>query len=119
MATEIFKTFSFSAAHYLPSVPEGHPCSRTHGHTFVAEIYLTGPVDPQTGVIQMFEEIKDAWAPLNEQLDHRTLNEVPGLEIPTSENLARWVWDKLKPTLPLLSKVVIRETPTCGAIYTG
>lgn len=119
MATEIFKIFSFSAAHRLPCLPEDHPCSRIHGHTFTVEVYLTGPVDPETGVIQMFEDIKAVWAPLNEQLDHHTLNDIPGLEVPTSENLARWIWEKLKPSLPLLSKIVVRETATCGAIYTG
>lgn len=90
-----------------------------HGHTFTVEVYLTGPVDPQTGVILMFEEIKEAWAPLQAKLDHSTLNDIPGLEIPTSENLARWIWEQLQPKLPLLSKIVVRETATCGAIYTG
>jgi 6-pyruvoyltetrahydropterin/6-carboxytetrahydropterin synthase len=119
MATEIFKIFSFSAAHYLPQLPESHPCSHMHGHTFHVEIHLCGPVNPQTGVVLMFEEIKNAWQPLHNILDHRTLNDIPGLEIPTSENLAHWIWQQLKPTLPLLSKIVIKETSTCGVTYTG
>ena len=117
--TEIFKEFTFEAAHRLPFVPEGHKCFRLHGHSFRVEVHVTGDVDPATGWIIDFGEIKDAFKPLHRQLDHNYLNEIPGLENPTSENLARWIWNETKPVLPLLSKVVVHETCTSGCVYEG
>jgi len=116
---EIYKAFHIEAAHKLPNVPAGHKCSRLHGHSFQVQIHVSGPVDARTGWIMDFAELKAAFAPLFETLDHHYLNDIPGLENPTSENLARWIWSKLKPTLPALSKVVIAETCTSGCIYTG
>ncbi len=116
---EIYKEFSFEAAHLLPHVVEGHKCGRLHGHSFHVRICLSGEVDPQTGWIMDFAELKQHFAPLYEQLDHHYLNDIPGLENPTSENIARWIWDKLINSLPLLSKVEIRETCTSGCIYDG
>jgi 6-pyruvoyltetrahydropterin/6-carboxytetrahydropterin synthase len=116
---EIFKEFSIEAAHWLPNVPPGHKCGRMHGHSFRVEVHVSGPVDPQLGWVLDFAEIKEAFALLEKKLDHRCLNEVSGLENPTSENLVRWIWNELKPILPLLSKVVVRETCTSGCIYTG
>jgi len=116
---EIFKKIQFEAAHRLPNCPPDHKCARLHGHSFVAELYLRGPVDPHAGWVMDFADVKRAFAPLYEQLDHQYLNEVPGLENPTSENIARWIWRKLKPTLPLLHRVVVRETCTAGASYDG
>ena len=116
---EIFKAFTLESAHRLPNVPAGHKCARIHGHSFRVEIHVSGKVDPQIGWVQDFADIKSAFQPLFEQLDHNYLNEVAGLENPTSENLAKWVWDRLKEKLPLLSKVVVHETCTCGAIYEG
>lgn len=116
---EIFKEFSFESAHRLPHVPEGHKCGRLHGHSFRAEIHVKGPVDPQSGWLIDFADIKKAFKPLEEQLDHNYLNEIPGLENPTSENIARWIWQKLIVDLPALSKIVVRETCTCGAVYVG
>lgn len=116
---DIFKAFTLESAHRLPNVPAGHKCARIHGHSFRVEIHVSGDVDPQMGWVQDFAEIKAAFGPLFEKLDHNYLNEVAGLENPTSENLARWIWERLKPGLPLLSKVVVHETCTCGAIYTG
>jgi 6-pyruvoyltetrahydropterin/6-carboxytetrahydropterin synthase len=116
---EIFKELRFEAAHLLPNVPEGHKCRRLHGHSFVVVVYITGKVDPHPGWIMDFGDVKSAFSPLYDQLDHRYLNEIPGLENPTSENLARWIWARLKPSLPLLSKVVVKETCTTGCIYTG
>ena len=116
---DIFKAFTLESAHRLPNVPAGHKCARIHGHSFRVEIHVTGDVDPQVGWVQDFADIKAAFQPLFEQLDHNYLNDVAGLENPTSENLAKWVWKKMKPVLPLLSKVVVHETCTCGAVYSG
>lgn len=116
---EIFKRVMVEAAHRLPNVPPGHKCARLHGHSFAIEIHVRGEPDPRSGWVMDFADIKKAFAPLHDQLDHRYLNEVPGLENPTSENLARWIWQRLKPALPLLSKVVVQETCTAGAVYSG
>jgi 6-pyruvoyltetrahydropterin/6-carboxytetrahydropterin synthase len=115
---EIFREFTFEAAHRLPKVPPGHKCSRLHGHSFRVELHVTGEVDPHTGWIMDFGDIKTAFKPWYDQLDHHYLNDVPGLENPTSENLSRWVWDRLADTLPL-SAVVVRETCTSGCVYRG
>jgi 6-pyruvoyltetrahydropterin/6-carboxytetrahydropterin synthase len=119
ISVEIFKTFTIEAAHHLPNVPENHKCRRLHGHSFRIEIRVAGPVQPQSGWIMDFADITRAFQPLYEQLDHHYLNEVAGLENPTSEHLARWIWRKLKPALPLLSEVVVRETCTAGCVYRG
>lgn len=116
---EIFKEFVFEAAHRLPYVPEGHKCRRLHGHSFRVEIHVRGEVDPTLGWVRDFSDLKEAFDPLYRQLDHRNLNEVEGLENPTSENLAVWIWQRLAPRLPGLSQVVIRETCTSGCLYRG
>lgn len=116
---EIFKEFSIEAAHWLPNVPEGHKCRRLHGHSFRIEIHAAGDLDPRLGWVMDFADLKAAFQVIEDQLDHRCLNEVAGLENPTSENLARWIWQQLKPAMPLLSKVVVRETCTSGCVYTG
>jgi 6-pyruvoyltetrahydropterin/6-carboxytetrahydropterin synthase len=116
---EIFKEFTIEAAHWLPNLPEGHKCRRLHGHSFHISIHVSGPVDPQLGWVMDFAEIKTACKTIEEQIDHRCLNEVAGLENPTSENLARWLWRNLRPALPLLSKIVVRETCTSGCVYVG
>ena len=116
---EIYKAFTIEAAHRLPNLPEDHKCSRLHGHSFRIEIHVSGDVDGTTGWIIDFADISAAFKPLFEQLDHHYLNDVEGLENPTSENLAKWVWDKLKADLPLLSSVVIQETCTAGCVYRG
>jgi 6-pyruvoyltetrahydropterin/6-carboxytetrahydropterin synthase len=114
---EIFREFTFEAAHRLPLVPEGHKCARLHGHSYRVEIRVEGPVT-EAGWVMDFAVIKDAFAPLHELLDHRYLNEVGGLANPTSENLAAWIWDRLATAsrLPGLSAVVVRETCTSGAV---
>ena len=116
---EIFKEFVFEAAHRLPNVPAGHKCGRLHGHSWRGVIYVRGEVDPKTGWIMDFAEIKRRFTPLYEQLDHNYLNDLPGLENPTSEVLAQWLCDRLKPELPGLSRVIVHETCTSGALYTG
>ena len=116
---EIFKQFSIEAAHWLPNVPEGHKCRRLHGHSFLIEIHVSGPVDPKLGWVLDFADLKAAFQPVEDDIDHRCLNDIAGLENPTSENLARWIWHRLKPELPLLSQVVVRETCTSGCVYRG
>ena len=115
----LFKEFTFEAAHRLPHVPEGHKCARLHGHSFVVRISVDGEVGEQSGWVMDFGDIKTAFKPLYDKLDHYYLNEIPGLENPTSENLARWIWRELSPSLPQLSAVEIRETCTSGCIYLG
>lgn len=116
---EIFKTFRFEAAHRLPHVPDGHKCSRLHGHSFRVEIHVRGEVGAHSGWVTDFADIATAFSPLFDQLDHHYLNEVEGLANPTSETLACWVWDRIHPRLPGLSRVVVRETCTSGCVYEG
>lgn len=116
---QIYKEFIFEAAHRLPNVPEGHKCRRLHGHSWKGGIYVEGEIDPQTGWIMDYAEIKSVFGPIYDQLDHHYLNDIEGLENPTSEVLAKWIWDRLKPKLPELSQVVINETCTTGCIYRG
>lgn len=116
---DIFKVFTIEAAHRLPNVPADHKCSRLHGHSFRIEIHVSGPVLEPTGWVQDFSEISLAFKSLLDRLDHYYLNEIEGLENPTSENLAKWIWVRLKPVLPLLSAIVINETCTAGCSYCG
>ena len=116
---EIAKDFTFEAAHLLPHVPEGHKCARLHGHSFKVEIAISGPVNPDTGWFIDFGELYDLWAPLHDKLDHRYLNDIPGLENPTSEVLSKWIWDQLKPSLPSLVQVTLYETCDARCEYTG
>jgi 6-pyruvoyltetrahydropterin/6-carboxytetrahydropterin synthase len=116
---EIFKEFTIEAAHWLPHVPEGHKCGRMHGHSFRIRVQVSGPLDPELGWVLDFADIRAAFRDIEEQIDHRCLNEVEGLENPTSENLARWLWRKLLPSLPALSQIVVQETCTSGCIYSG
>jgi 6-pyruvoyltetrahydropterin/6-carboxytetrahydropterin synthase len=116
---DIFREFIFEAAHRLPNVRPGHKCGRLHGHSFKVEIHVSGEVEPTAGWVVDFADMKSAFAPIYDRLDHNYLNEIAGLENPTSENLARWIWEQTQPALPQLSKVVVRETCTSGCIYTG
>jgi 6-pyruvoyltetrahydropterin/6-carboxytetrahydropterin synthase len=116
---EIYKDITFEAAHLLPNLPEDHKCRRLHGHSYIVRIFLDGPVDEETGWVVDFADIREAFQPIRDQLDHYYLNEVPGLENPTSENLARWIWDRLYRRLPRLTKIQIMETCTSGCIYRG
>lgn len=119
LTVEIFKEFTFESAHRLPFVPEGHKCGRLHGHSFRVAIYISGDVDPKTGWIRDFGELKALFRPIYDLLDHNYLNDIPGLENPTSENLAKWIWEELKPVLPELSRIRIHETCTSGCEYRG
>lgn len=116
---EIYKAFTFEAAHRLPNVPEGHKCARLHGHSFRVVLHVTGPLDERLGWVVDYADIKAAFKPFLKQLDHYYLNEVEGLSNPTSESIAKWIWKKVKPVLPGLSKVVVEETCTSGCAYTG
>ena len=116
---ELYKDFRFEAAHLLPEVPVGHKCSRLHGHSYFVRITIEGEVSPETGWIMDFDVIGEAFGPLLEQLDHHYLNEISGLKNPTSENLAQWIWDRLKPELPELKEVEISETCDSGCRYQG
>lgn len=124
----VFREFGFEAAHRLPNVPEGHKCARLHGHSFKVEVHVSGPADPSLGWVVDFADIGAAFRPVFEALDHRYLNEIAGLENPTSENLAVWIWDHLAAAGgPLsavgggtaLSRIVVRETCTSGCVYEG
>ena len=116
---DIFKIFTIEAAHRLPNVPPGHKCARLHGHSFRIELQVSGEPGAESGWIMDFADLKAAFRPLYEQLDHRYLNDVDGLDNPTSERLAQWIWARLKPVLPLLSAVVVHETCTSGCRYAG
>ena len=116
-ATEVYKIVRFEAAHRLPNVGEDHKCFRLHGHSYVVELHVQGDVDPHSGMVQDYAHIKAAWSPLYDELDHRYLNDIPGLENSTSEILARFIFDRLKDALPLLNRVVVRETCTAGSSY--
>ena len=119
MTTTLFKDFQFEAAHHLPHVPAGHKCGRLHGHSFTVRLEITGEVDPHTGWVMDFADLKAAFNPTLDRLDHYNLNDIPGLENPTSEVLAEWIWNEMKPTLPLLSAVRVKETCTAGCVYKG
>ena len=116
---DIFKTFRIEAAHRLPNVPAGHKCARLHGHSFAIELQVSGDLGEDTGWVMDFAELKQAFQPLYDRLDHHYLNDVEGLDNPTSERLAVWIWERLKPALPQLSAVTVHETCTSGCRYTG
>ncbi len=115
----LFKDFSFEAAHRLPNVPDGHKCARLHGHSFQVRITVDGPVGSDSGWVMDFADLKGVAKPVVDSLDHRYLNEIEGLENPTSEVVAVWLWRKLKAGLPSLASVEVRETCTTGCIYRG
>ncbi|NIH16413.1 6-carboxytetrahydropterin synthase QueD [Serratia symbiotica] len=119
MANTLFKDFQFEAAHRLSHVPEGHKCARLHGHSFMVRLEVTGEVNHHTGWVMDFAELKAVFTPIWKRLDHHYLNDIPGLENPTSEVLAAWIWQQLKPQLPELTAVRVKETCTAGCVYKG
>jgi 6-pyruvoyltetrahydropterin/6-carboxytetrahydropterin synthase len=119
MKVELRKTFQFEAAHLLPHLPDSHKCRRLHGHSFKAEIVVAGECDPKLGWLMDYADITRAFEPLWVQLDHRYLNDVPGLDNPTSENIAVWIWDRLRPRLPQLVEVTVAETCTAQCVFRG
>jgi len=116
---DIFRVFQVEAAHFLPNVPEGHKCARMHGHSFRIEVHVSGEPGADSGWVMDFADLKRAFEPLFEQLDHNCLNDIEGLENPTSEMLAKWIWERLREVLPGLSRVVVQETCNAGCVYTG
>ena len=116
---QVWKDVTFEAAHRLPNVPEGHKCARLHGHSYRVRITVEGAVDPHTGMLVDYADIKAAWRPLHERLDHHYLNDIAGLENSTSEVLALWIWRRLVDYLPELACVEVRETCTAGARCMG
>jgi 6-pyruvoyltetrahydropterin/6-carboxytetrahydropterin synthase len=116
---EIWKEFGFEAAHLLPNVPDGHKCKRLHGHSYRVRIVVEGEVDPKLGWVIDFADIATAFEPIRKQLDHYYLNEIEGLENPTSEELARWIWKRIEGALPMLSRVEVSETCTSACVYRG
>ncbi len=115
----VFKEFTFEAAHRLPNVHAEHKCGRLHGHTYRVRVEVSGECGAESGWVVDYADIAQAWIGVDRTLDHRYINEVPGLENSTSENLSKWIWNYLKPFLPGLSKVVVRETCTAGCEYVG
>lgn len=116
---DVFRVFQVEAAHWLPNVPEGHKCARMHGHSFRIEVHVSGNVGERSGWVMDFADLKRAFQPLFDRIDHRCLNDIEGLDNPTSENLARWVWAGLENDLPGLCKVVVQETCNAGCVYKG
>lgn len=116
---EVFKEFGFESAHALPNVPDGHKCARMHGHSFRVRVSVDGPVGDDTGWVMDFADLKDAVQPTIDALDHRVLNDIDGLENPTSENVARWIWDRVVAEATGLVAVEVRETCTSGCVYRG
>jgi 6-pyruvoyltetrahydropterin/6-carboxytetrahydropterin synthase len=119
MRVRLSKSFHFEAAHDLPTFPEGHKCRRLHGHSFRFDVIVEGDVDPARGYLIDYGEIKRATEPLVRRLDHYYLNKIEGLANPTSEYLAKWIWDRLKPDLPELSVIIVHETCTSACEYRG
>ena len=115
----IYRTFTFDSAHYLPHVPESHKCRQIHGHTYKLTIFIEGQPDERYGWVMDFSDVKRIMAPVIHMVDHKLLNSVPGLENPTCEMLVVWLWDKIKPGIPMLKRVELAETPTSGVLYEG
>jgi len=119
MQIELRKTFQFEAAHLLPRLPRTHKCRRLHGHSFKVEIAVFGDCDPRLGWLVDYADLSTAFKPIWQKLDHYYLNDIPGLENPTSENLAVWIWRRLQRRLPLLTEVVVAETCQSRCVYRG
>ena len=119
MRIELAREYRFEAAHRLPRVPPGHKCARLHGHSFKLEILLEGEVDERTGLLIDFGDVDAIVQPLVQRLDHQLLNDIEGLENPTSEIFAAWLWKRLRPSLPMLSAVTVAETVDARCTYRG
>ena len=119
MEMDIFKEFTFDSAHYLPNVPDTHKCRRMHGHTYRVRVVVRGPLDPVLGWVYDFADVKKLITTIKNRLDHFTLNDIEGLENPTAENLAIWIWNQLEPDLPGLKELWVLETPESGCVYRG
>ncbi|MBK6519194.1 MAG: 6-carboxytetrahydropterin synthase [Polyangiaceae bacterium] len=116
---KLVHTVRFESARRLPKTPPTHPCHNVYGLAFYLDIHVVGRVDPATGWVFDFAEIERAMKPLYDRIDHHYLNDVEGLENPTSEVLVTWLWDHLQPKLPGLVKLVLRENDVSRVIYRG
>lgn len=119
MKVHLTKSFTFEAAHWLPTFPEGHKCRRLHGHSFQVDVIVAGEVPETQGYLIDYGQMKAAIGPVCDRLDHYLLNDIEGLDNPTAENISRWIWDQLAPALPLLSVVRVHETCTTACEYRG
>jgi 6-pyruvoyltetrahydropterin/6-carboxytetrahydropterin synthase len=119
MQVRLSKSFHFEAAHDLPSFPEGHKCRRLHGHSFRFDVVVEGEVPPEKGYLVDYGDIKKVTDPIVARLDHFYLNDIDGLQNPTSESISKWLWDALKPTLPMLASIIVHETCTSTCEYSG
>lgn len=114
----VWRRYQFQSAHQLPNVPPGHKCGRLHGHGF--EVMIHAEQDARNCDLSIdYDYLDTLWAPLQGVLENRYLNDIDGLQNPTSEVISQWIWSKLKPLLPSLSWVTVYETATCGAQYDG
>lgn len=116
---QIFKQFTFDSAHFLPNVPDGHKCKEIHGHTYRLTVFIEGPLDKDLNWVMDFSDLKRAIGPVIDSIDHKLMNNISGLENPTCEQMAIWLWNKIKPKIPLLKKIELNETPTSGVVYEG
>ena len=116
---ELVTNFTFEAAHQLPHAPSHSKCRRLHGHSFKVEVHVCGGLGEETGWVMDYDEIQRVCEPVYDALDHRLLNEVDGLENPTSEIIAVWIWNRLEPNIPGLSAIVVHETCTARCVYRG
>jgi 6-pyruvoyltetrahydropterin/6-carboxytetrahydropterin synthase len=116
---QIFKEFTFDSAHFLPNVPDGHKCKAIHGHTYRLTTYISGNLHPHFNWVMDFSDLKQAIEPIINQIDHQLLNDIPGLENPTCEQIAVWLWNQIKPAIPNLVRITLNETPTSGVVYEG
>ncbi len=116
---QIFRKFSFDSAHFLPNVPEGHKCRNIHGHTYKMIVFIEDDLDPKLNWVMDFAAINQAIDPIIKSIDHKLMNDIPGLENPTCEQIAIWLWNQIKEKIPQLVKIELNETPTSGVIYAG
>jgi 6-pyruvoyltetrahydropterin/6-carboxytetrahydropterin synthase len=119
MRCQLSRDYHFEAAHRLPRVPATHKCSRVHGHSYHVTVTLSGSIDADMGWLVDLADIDRVIDPVITRLDHTLLNEIPGLENPTSELLAVWLWREIQPRLPGLTEVMVAETPTSRCVYRG
>ena len=116
---KIFKKFTFDSAHFLPMVPDGHKCKETHGHTYQLTAFFEGELAAELEWVMDFAEIKSVIDPIIKRIDHKLLNNIAGLENPTCEVIAVWLWNQIKPKIPMLTQIQLDETPTSGVVYEG
>jgi len=115
----LIKKFTFDSAHALPNVPDGHKCKEVHGHTYMLTVHIEGDLDDKLAWVMDFADVKSVIGPIVKEIDHKYLNDIAGLENPTAEVIAIWLWDRIKPGIPQLKKVELNETPASGVVYEG